>query len=48
MSQDEISLAIFQKCLSLTPEELETIDDIGPETARSIVAYFSENSDILE
>lgn len=47
MNQEDIPLAIFQKCLSLTPEELEMIDDIGPETARSIVAYFSENSDML-
>ncbi len=32
----------------LTPEELQTIEDIGPSTAESVVSYFEENRDSLE
>lgn len=37
-------LAIFAE---LTSEELQTVEDIGPSTAESVVSYFEENRDAL-
>lgn len=37
-------LAIFAE---FTSEELQTVDDVGPSTAESVVSYFEENRDSL-
>lgn len=37
-------LAIFAE---LTSEELQSVDDVGPSTAESVVSYFEENRDSL-
>ncbi len=39
---------VLAVCAELSPEELQTIPDVGPSTAESVVSYFEENRDALE
>lgn len=41
-------IRVLKALSSLSPEELQTIPDVGPSTAESVVSYFEENRDSLE